>query len=413
MKNRNLTVWLIKVGEQLPIENNRKMRTVLLAEKLLDRGASVVWWTSAFDHFKKKWMFEKDKEINLDNGLKIMALKGYGYRTNFSLSRFVDHRLLAKKFKSISRKLEKPDIIISANPPYDLAKEAVDFAKQRDIPIMVDIRDQWPEIFLQYMPKCLRPVARVALAKEFRINKFVLKEADCLTSMTETILEWGLECAGREKTDLDKVFYLGGERIEDSPRSKKIESLEKYLKGKFIVVFVGTFGLIYNPSILVDVARRFTNEDIVFVLAGDGVYFQEIKKRAEMLTNVKLTGWLQQSDIAALLKLAHVGAIPNRERFAAFPNKVFVYISGGLPMISSCQGELKEMIEDYKIGLNYDPGDVGALEECIRYFLKNPEIYSEYRERTRNLFETKFDSEIIYNSFADHIEHVVERQKHE
>jgi len=412
MKKRNLKIWLIKVGEQLPIENNRKMRTALLAEELLDRGASVLWWTSTFDHFKKKWLFPNDKEITLDNGLKIMALKGCGYRRNFSLFRFIDHRILARKFKSICRKMEKPDIIISANPPYDLANEAIDFAKERDIPIIIDIRDQWPEIFLEYMPRFLRSVARVALGTEFRMNKYVLKEADCLTSMTETILKWGLECAGREKTDFDKVFYLGGERMEESPRSTKIESLEKYLKGKFVVVFVGTFGMIYNPSILVDVARRFTNEAIVFVLGGDGIYFQEVKKKAEMLTNVMLTGWLQQSDIAALLKLAHVGAIPNRERFAAFPNKVFVYISGGLPIISSCQGELKKMIEDYKIGLNYGPGDADALEECIRYFLKNPEIYSEYRERTRNLFETKFDSEIIYNSFADHIEHVVERRKY-
>jgi glycosyltransferase involved in cell wall biosynthesis len=59
------------------------------------------------------------------------------------------------------------------------------------------------------------------------------------------------------------------------------------------------------------------------------------------------------------------------------------------------------------------PGDADALEECIRYFLKNPEIYSEYGKRTRNLFETKFDSEIIYNSCADHIEHVFERRKYE
>jgi glycosyltransferase involved in cell wall biosynthesis len=387
MKKSNLKIWLIKVGEQLPIEDNRKMRTTLLAEKLLDRGASVVWWTSAFDHFKKEWMFEKDNEINLENGLKIMALKGHGYRRNFSLSRFVDHRLLAKKFKSISQRLENPDIIISANPPYDLAKEAVDFAKQRDIPIIVDIRDQWPEIFLEYMPRFLRSVARVALAREFCMNKYVLKEADCLTSMTETILKWGLECAGREKTDLDKVFYLGGEMMEESPRSRKIESLEEYLKGKFIVVFVGTFGMIYNPSILVDVARRFSNEAIVFVLGGDGVYFQEVKKRAESLKNVILTGWLQQSDIAALLKLGHVGIIPNTGGLATFPNKVFVYVSGGLPIISSCQGELREMIEDYKIGLNYGPGDADALEECIRYFLKNREIYLEYRERTGNLFE--------------------------
>jgi glycosyltransferase involved in cell wall biosynthesis len=124
-----------------------------------------------------------------------------------------------------------------------------------------------------------------------------------------------------------------------------------------------------------------------------------------------LTGWLQQNDITALLKQAHVGVIPNSEEFAAFPNKAFAYISAGLPIISSCQGELKKIIEDARIGLNYRPRDVNTLTECLRYFLDNQEVYGQYAERVRNLFKAKFDSEVIYNSFADHIENIVERRK--
>jgi glycosyltransferase involved in cell wall biosynthesis len=410
-KNKNLKVWLIKVGEQLPIENNQKMRTALLAEKLVNRGASVVWWTSAFDHFKKRWLYPNDKEITLDSGLKIMALKGCGYRRNFSLFRFLDHRLVANKFKSTSRKLENPDVIISANPPYDLAKEAVNFAKERGIPVIVDIRDQWPDIFLAYTPKLMRSFVRLILANEFRMNTYVLREANFLTSMMETLLEWGLKCAGRQRTDLDKVFYLGAEKMEGVPHSEKIDPLRKQLEGKFVVIFVGTFGMRNNPSILIDAARCFSNEEIVFVLGGDGIYFEGIKKKAEGLPNVVLTGWLQQSDIAALLKRAHVGIIPNREEFAAFPNKVFAYISAGLPMISSCQGELRRIIEDGKIGLNYNPGDIDALTKCIKYFFDNQEVYAEYARRVRDVFQTRFDSEIIYGNFADHIENIVERWK--
>jgi glycosyltransferase involved in cell wall biosynthesis len=400
------------VGEQLPIENNRKMRTTLLAEKLLDRGSSVLWWTSAFDHFRKKWLFLKDIEINLDNGLKILALKGCGYNKNFSLSRFIDHRILAKKFKSVSRKLEKPDIIVSANPPYDLAKEAVGFAKEYHIPIIIDVRDQWPDIFLAYIPKFVRSAARLLLANEFRMNTYVLREADCLTSMMETLLKWGLKCAGRQKTDLDKVFYLGAEKMEVSPCSEKIDSLKKRLEGKFVVVFVGTFGMRNNPSILVDAARLLGNERIVFVLGGDGIYFEEVKKKAEMFSNIMLTGWLQKCDISALLKYAHLGVIPNSEEFAAFPNKFFDYISAGLPIISGCKGELKTIIERRGIGLNYTPGDVDALTECVRYFLDNREIYAKYVERVGNLFETNFNSEIIYKSYADHVEYIVDRWKY-
>lgn len=46
-----MNIWLIQIGEILPLEEKaKKMRTALLADKLVERGYSVLWWTSAFDH---------------------------------------------------------------------------------------------------------------------------------------------------------------------------------------------------------------------------------------------------------------------------------------------------------------------------------------------------------------------------
>ena len=52
------------------------MRTAILADKLMERGHSVLWWASVFDHFKKTWVFNKTNDIKLDNGLRIKAFKG-------------------------------------------------------------------------------------------------------------------------------------------------------------------------------------------------------------------------------------------------------------------------------------------------------------------------------------------------
>ena len=49
-----MNIWLIQTGEKLPLQNKeRKLRTTLLADCLIKRGHSVLWWASAFDHFKK------------------------------------------------------------------------------------------------------------------------------------------------------------------------------------------------------------------------------------------------------------------------------------------------------------------------------------------------------------------------
>ena len=100
-----MNIWLIQIGELLPIKDGeRKLRTAILADKLTERGHSVLWWASAFDHFKKVWISKKDTEFVLKNGVKIIALKGIGYKRNISFSRFVDHRIIAMKFRKAAPK---------------------------------------------------------------------------------------------------------------------------------------------------------------------------------------------------------------------------------------------------------------------------------------------------------------------
>jgi hypothetical protein len=129
---KKLNIWLIQPGEPLPVQENvKKMRTAHLAEKLIEKGHSIVWWTSAFDHVKKEWIVRRDTEMTPSPGVKITAMKGTGYSRNMSVSRFIDHRLVAQKFKQLSKRMEKPDIIIASTPPHDLAYQAVQFAKKK------------------------------------------------------------------------------------------------------------------------------------------------------------------------------------------------------------------------------------------------------------------------------------------
>ena len=80
-----MNIWLIQIGESLPTElGTPKLRTASLSEKLTERGYSVLWWASAFDHFKKEWIFKKHTELIVKEDLKIVALKGLGYKKKIS-----------------------------------------------------------------------------------------------------------------------------------------------------------------------------------------------------------------------------------------------------------------------------------------------------------------------------------------
>ena len=130
-----MKIWLIQTGETLPLfEGTRKMRTGILADRLADKGHQVLWWTSAFDHFRKEWVSENDSTISLGRGIDAVLLKGRGYKKNISLQRFIDHRIVASKFSKKAEEYQKPDVMVVSTPPHDLAFEAVKFAKEKDIP---------------------------------------------------------------------------------------------------------------------------------------------------------------------------------------------------------------------------------------------------------------------------------------
>ncbi len=394
----------------MPLEpGSRKMRTTLLAESLVKRQHNVLWWTSAFDHFKKKWDFSSDAELVISNGIKIKALKGIGYKRNISLRRFVDHRILAKKFKKLASKENKPDVIVTSMPPHDLAFEVVAFANKNNIPVLVDIRDEWPDLLIQHVPVKLQKIAKMVLFKEFVLTKKTMKGADALVAMMDPFLDWGLKYAERDKTWAEKVFYLGYKRnVGRENKSNKIVKLKDRLENKFVVTFIGTFVHSNNPSILLDCAKKLIDKDICFVLAGCGDLFDKIKKESSDLPNVILPGWLEQSEINTLLEHSNVGVCPATQIRDAFPNKVFVYLSAGLPILSAWQGDLQKTIDKYRIGFYYTPNDAEALIGNIKKLYENNELYTLLSNNALRVFDELFDADKIYYDYASHIESVAQ-----
>ncbi|MCM8808339.1 MAG: glycosyltransferase family 4 protein, partial [Candidatus Omnitrophica bacterium] len=406
-----MNIWLIQIGEILPLEEKaRKMRTALLADKLVERGHNVLWWTSAFNHFKKDWVFKEDTLIDVKEGYKIYALKGIGYKKNISLSRFIDHRIIAWKFKRFAPKMPKPDVIVASMPSHDLAYEAVKYAKSNRIPVIVDVRDEWPDLFFQHIPKTLHPIGRLLLFKDFQMIRTVCIEAISLVSMQNSLLNWSLSKAGRNRSENDKIFYIGAPKVEldhIKPNSRLLYLSEIFKMKNFIVIFIGTFSVYNNPILLVEVAKKLFRENIHFVLAGDGILFNQIQSASKTLPNISLTGWVNEEEIKYILSLSHVGIVPcPLHRAEAFPNKTFTYLSAGLPIISSLQGELKEIIEKYQIGFYYPPNDVDALANCIMKLYNNPELYKKMSENARRVFDVMFDADKIYTEYAEHIERV-------
>lgn len=415
-----MNVWLFQTGEQLPIEKSvRKMRNSLLAEKLLRRGHTVYWWASCFEHQRKIMIAEGEEEVHISPNFTIKLLRGCGYKKNVSVSRYIDHYLVSRKFRMYSKGFAKPDVIVASMPCYHLAFEAARYAKKKGVPLLVDIQDLWPDIFLDRIAnRVLTRLGRVVFAVDYARVTSLLRNADGLIAMSNGILKWGLNKIDRAPCKWDRTFFLGYKCPFENPGNRTQTPVPKWLKGietQKLFIFVGTFGISYELELVVKAARRFHesgNTDVCFVLAGTGEKYQSICKQAEELPNVVLPGWIGKSEIEVLLQKGWAGLVCCRSVENAMPNKCFEYLSSGLPLVSSLEGEMAELIEEHCIGLNYWPGDVQRFCECIETLAYNTELRNKMLENASQFYREYGDADRIYGAYAEHIERLVEaRQK--
>src|SRR5579875_3157376 len=144
-----MRIWIVMVGEALPIDGNIRPRRVAgLCNYCARRGHDVTWWTSTFNHAQKKQRAQADARATSASGVKLEMLYAPAYEKNVSVKRFWNHHLLGKAFEKRIRSEAPPDVILSAWPTIELSTASVNYGRRTGVPVIIDIRDLWPDIFV-------------------------------------------------------------------------------------------------------------------------------------------------------------------------------------------------------------------------------------------------------------------------
>lgn len=107
-------------------------------------------------------------------------------------------------------------------------------------------------------------------------------------------------------------------------------------------------------------------------------------------------GWLGRKEVAALLARAHMGMVlfaPEQNHIAAQPNKMFEYMSAGLPVIASDFPLWREIIEGAGCGLLVDPGDPQAIADAMEWIAGHPREAADMGRRGREAVERIYNWE--------------------
>lgn len=405
--------WIITTGEQIPIidgENIRKWRSYNLTEKLLEKGHDVVRWTSTFDHSQKTHRFAKNTEIKISEKYIVRLVHGCGYTKNISFKRLRDHRQIAEQFMAWTKKVQKPDLILCSFPTIELSEKATKYGIENNIPVILDVRDLWPDIFIEFCPKYIHGIAKLLLYPLFFKTKKAFKNATSLVGITKGIVAWGWQKKNINKSEGNfKVFPLGYKPFIYENQDVNIENFAKVLGKPFdtqltYVCFIGTMGKMVNFEIINDLETLITinNLKIHLLMCGDGEMLKLIPDSLRKSPNITFTGWIGAKEISNVLNFSKIGFLPyfQREDFLlSIPNKVAEYMSAGLPIISTLGGEVAKLLKEESIGY-FETDPIKILERIV--FLTNNEYeYLRYSTQSREKFISIFDANTIYDKMAE------------
>lgn len=412
-----MKVWLLQTGEPLPCDRSelRPMRSINLSDALVERGHDVVLWSAAYSHQEKMHRSTSYERIRVNDRLEVRLIPSMGYRRNVGLERLMDHAQLAFRLKQeIKKEQELPDVAFVGYPPIETAAVMTAFLKQKGVPVMLDVKDQWPDIFLEPFPNWIKPLVRIALFPYYSLGKRAMRDSTALSSMADGFLNWSREFSNRSESHYDGVFPLSPGRNFVTDEEIRVagewwDSVGVRDDGSKRFVFVGSLSPAFDFLPVKQAAEKclFKGLGHQFVICGNGALNNEIRKLMSGLGNVVIPGWINKAKIKILAQRSTACLAPyiNTDNFKYnIPNKILDSFSFGLPLITSLEGEVELLAEKYKVALLYGGGGRPTLYDCVELIANYPDLQHEIASNGKSLYTNKFSCEIVYKNFAERLE---------
>ena len=224
-------------------------------------------------------------------------------------------------------------------------------------PYVLHVQDLWPESVTgsgMLNSRVLR--ASSALLRPWLRNAYKHAAHICAISpgMQQMLIE-----RGAEEAQTSVVFNWADEEnlVKANPGSGS--------RSRTVLGYAGNLGRMQDLGTVVEAVKAVSSvHDIELRIAGDGVEEGNLKQLAEGFDNVQFLGRIDRTEIHELYRKSDFQMVTLRDMpifRVTVPSKLQASLASGVPVITTVQGDVGQLIEEYGAGLVATPEDVNSL----------------------------------------------------
>ena len=300
-------------------------------------------------------------------------------------------------------------IYLASTPPIQGALGAI-LKRIKKIPFVYNLQDIFPDSLvgtgLVRNSGLIWKIGRV-------IEDFTYKHADKIIVISEDIKR-NIMAKGVPEEKIVVVYNWVDQNVVKNIDRKDNKLFDRYHlnKNRFYITYSGNIGLTQNMDLLLDVAKGLEdNEEIQFVLIGEGAYKEQVKEIIDRdnIKNVTLLPFQPYEDISHVFSLGDVGIIISKPGVGenSVPSKTWSIMSASRPVLANFdENEIKTILSENECGVFTKAGDKQAFTDAILELCRNREMCRKYGENGRKFVMENLTREIGTQKYIDVIKSV-------
>lgn len=240
--------------------------------------------------------------------------------------------------------------------------------------VVYDVHEDYPKNILQseYLPKWVQPLISWFIQK---LEIFSLRYFDGVIAATPSIqhrlLKYSSKCININNYP---ILY----ELKDSSNKKS---------KKDGVCFVGSISKVRGITELIESLEYSKTKLYLAGSASDPNYFNYLKT-LNGWKYVHYLGHINREQLKQLFPKCFAGIVtflPTPNHVDALPNKLFEYMSAGLPLIASNFSSWHELIIKNRVGLLVDPQNPKLIAQATLELINNCQLHEEFSKNSKNL----------------------------